>query len=213
MNITRLTSLSRPSRLSRLSRLSLLSAVAAAALLAACSTPTDLSSKTAAPVETRQTTPLPPKAAAATPAVPSATPQSRVATVDLAAASAGATAASAQAAALAAAGPAQRVIYFDFDSFVIKDDFKPTIEGHAKVLAANRSKRITIEGHTDERGGHEYNLALGQKRAEAVAKSLELLGVGDNQIEAVSFGEERPADPGHDESAWAKNRRAELKDR
>ena len=72
---------------------------------------------------------------------------------------------------------------------------------------------MVIEGHTDERGGREYNLALGQKRAEAVAKSLVLLGVTDSQLEAVSFGKERPAVEGHDETAWAKNRRAELKDR
>ena len=108
----------------------------------------------------------------------------------------------------------QRVVYFDFDSFVVKDEYRPMIEAHAKVLGANRSKRMMLEGHTDERGGREYNLALGQKRAEAVLKSLVLLGVQDNQLEAVSFGEEsaRPV-PGSDEAAWAKNRRVELKDR
>jgi peptidoglycan-associated lipoprotein len=72
---------------------------------------------------------------------------------------------------------------------------------------------MVIEGHADERGSREYNLALGQKRAEAVLRSLALLGVQDAQMEAVSFGEERPSDAGHDEAAWAKNRRAELKDR
>ena len=87
------------------------------------------------------------------------------------------------------------------------------LEAHAKALAANRSKRMVLEGHTDERGGREYNLALGQKRAEAVLKSLVLLGVPDSQLEAVSFGKERPAGPGSDEAAWAKNRRVELKDR
>ena len=87
------------------------------------------------------------------------------------------------------------------------------IDGHAKLLAANRSKRLVVEGHSDERGGREYNLALGQKRAEAVAKSLALLGVPESRIEAVSFGEERPAVAGSDESAWSRNRRAELKDR
>jgi peptidoglycan-associated lipoprotein len=144
-----------------------------------------------------------------------------VATVDLAAkggaAATGATAArSAPVAAgaaslLAAQGP--RVIYFDFDSFVIKDDFNPLIDGQARVLAANHSKHLVVEGHTDERGGREYNLALGQKRAEAVVRSLTLLGAVPAQVEAVSFGEERPAVQGSDESAWAKNRRAELKDR
>ena len=87
------------------------------------------------------------------------------------------------------------------------------IESHARSLSAVKTKKMVIEGHTDERGGREYNLALGQRRAEAVAKSMMLLGASDGQIEAVSYGKERPASEGHDESAWAKNRRAELKDR
>jgi peptidoglycan-associated lipoprotein len=103
-----------------------------------------------------------------------------------------------------------RVVYFDFDSFVVKDEFRNVVESNAKVLAADKARRLAIEGHTDERGGREYNLALGQKRAEAVAKSLALLGAGTTQIEAVSFGKERPAVQGSDEAAWAKNRRAEL---
>lgn len=106
-----------------------------------------------------------------------------------------------------------RTVYFDFDSFVVKDEFRPVVEGHAKFLGANKAKRILVEGHTDERGSREYNLALGQKRAEAVQKAMLLVGAGEGQIEAVSFGEERPAAQGSDESAWAKNRRAELKDR
>ena len=106
-----------------------------------------------------------------------------------------------------------RVIYFDFDSNVVKEEFRSAIEGHAKRLMAAKNKKIVIEGHTDERGGREYNLALGQRRAEAVQKSLTLLGVSGDQIEAVSFGEERPAVQGSTEEAWAKNRRAEIKDR
>ena len=106
-----------------------------------------------------------------------------------------------------------RVIYFDFDSYGVRDDARSLIENHAKQLAAQRSKRLVIEGHTDDRGGREYNLALGQKRAEAVAKALALLGATESQIEAVSFGKERPTVEGQDEAAWAKNRRAELKDR
>ena len=113
----------------------------------------------------------------------------------------------------AAAGNLGRVVYFDFDSYVLKDEFRPLVEGYARVLSSSKTKKMVIEGHTDERGGREYNLALGQRRAEAVAKSLVLLGANGNQIEAVSFGKERPAIDGHDEAAWAKNRRAELKDR
>jgi peptidoglycan-associated lipoprotein len=106
-----------------------------------------------------------------------------------------------------------RIVYFDFDSFVVRDDGRAVVEAHARLLNANRSRKMIVEGHTDERGGREYNLALGQKRAEAVARSLTLLGAADAQLEAVSFGEERPAVQGSDEAAWAKNRRAELKDR
>ena len=107
-------------------------------------------------------------------------------------------------------GGAQNIVYFDFDSFVVKDEYRPIIDRFAKALAADRKKHLQVEGHTDERGGREYNLALGQKRAEAVAKSLALLGAADTQVEAVSFGKERPAVQGSDEAAYAKNRRAEL---
>ena len=110
------------------------------------------------------------------------------------------------------AGPANvaKVIYFDYDSFAIKPEFQSAIEAHAKFLAATKTRRMAIEGHTDERGGREYNLALGQKRAEAVRRALSLLGVGDAQVEAVSFGKEKPAASGADEAAFAKNRRAEI---
>lgn len=103
-----------------------------------------------------------------------------------------------------------RVVYFDFDSFVVKDEFRGVVESHAKFLGANRAKRILVEGHTDERGGREYNLALGQKRAEAVRRAMGLLGVPDSQLEAVSFGKEKPAVMGSTEDAFAKNRRAEI---
>jgi peptidoglycan-associated lipoprotein len=106
--------------------------------------------------------------------------------------------------------PAQRVVYFDFDSFAVRPDAQPVIEGHARVLAANTGRRLVLEGHTDERGGREYNLALGQKRAEAVRRALGLLGVGEAQVEAVSFGKEKPAVQGADEAALARNRRAEI---
>ena len=109
-------------------------------------------------------------------------------------------------------GPANvaRIIYFDYDSYVIKPEFQNLIEAHARFLKTNNARRIAIEGHTDERGGREYNLALGQRRAEAVRRSLGLLGVPDSQVEAVSFGKEKPAVPGSDEAAWAQNRRAEI---
>ncbi len=112
----------------------------------------------------------------------------------------------------AVAGPAGavRVIYFDYDSFIIKPEFQSAIEAHAKYLAVNKSRRLSIEGNTDERGGREYNLALGQKRAEAVRRALGLLGVTDVQVEAVSFGKEKPVATGIDEASLAKNRRAEL---
>ncbi len=104
-----------------------------------------------------------------------------------------------------------RVVYFDYDSYVIKPEFQSVIELHSRYLNADKSRRVAIEGHTDERGGREYNLALGQKRAEAVRSALGLLGVADNQVEAVSFGKEKPAVQGSDEAALAKNRRAEIR--
>jgi peptidoglycan-associated lipoprotein len=103
-----------------------------------------------------------------------------------------------------------RVVYFDYDSFVIKPEFQSVIEAHARFIKASKGRKVAIEGHTDERGGREYNLALGQKRAEAVRSALGLLGVTDSQLEAVSFGKEKPAVQGTDEGAMAKNRRAEI---
>ena len=106
-----------------------------------------------------------------------------------------------------------RVVYFDFDSYVVKDDYRPVIEANGKALTADRKRHVTVEGHTDDRGSSEYNLALGQRRAEAVVRSLTLVGANATQLEAVSFGKERPAVQGEDEAAWAKNRRAELASR
>lgn len=105
-----------------------------------------------------------------------------------------------------------RMVYFDYDSFIVKTEFQSIIEAHARRIKANKGK-IVLEGHTDERGGREYNLALGQKRAEAVRSAFRLLGVPDMQLEAVSFGKEKPAAPGADEAALAKNRRVEISDR
>jgi peptidoglycan-associated lipoprotein len=103
-----------------------------------------------------------------------------------------------------------RLVYFDYDSFVIKPEFQAVIEAQARFIKADKTRKVAIEGHTDERGGREYNLALGQKRAEAVRRALILLGVADAQMEAVSFGKEKLAATGSDEASMAKNRRAEI---
>jgi peptidoglycan-associated lipoprotein len=176
----------------------IVAAVSAAVLLSACASRVKLDepSRTAAPVVAPASTTAPGAGAGAG---STAVPQSQVATVDL----------SSQ----AAAAPAQRIVYFDFDSFVVKPEFSTMLEGHARALAGSGSKRMVVEGHTDERGGREYNLALGLKRAEAVVRSMVLLGAKEGQLEAVSFGKERPAVEGSNEAAWAQNRRAELKDR
>jgi peptidoglycan-associated lipoprotein len=104
----------------------------------------------------------------------------------------------------------KRSVFFDFDSFVVKSEYQPIVQTHGSYLGTNKQRRVTIEGHTDERGGREYNLALGQKRAEAVKQRLMLLGVVDSQVETVSFGEEKPRGSGSNEDAWAQNRRADL---
>jgi len=144
------------------------------------------------PVEDRTGTTVAPPAGGGT--------QSRVAPVD-----ANATNGTAQ-------GPVNvsRLVYFDYDSFNLKPESQSVIEAHAKFLRANAQRKVSLEGHTDERGGREYNLALGQKRAEAVRRALSLLGVADAQMEAVSFGKEKPAATGSDEAAWAQNRRVEI---
>ncbi|MFC5475826.1 peptidoglycan-associated lipoprotein Pal [Paraherbaspirillum soli] len=105
---------------------------------------------------------------------------------------------------------AKRSIYFDFDSYIVKDEFKSLVEAHAQYLIAHKSVKIVIQGNTDDRGGREYNLALGQKRAEAVRKALVLLGVSDAQVEAVSFGKEKPKALGNDEASYAENRRSDI---
>lgn len=110
------------------------------------------------------------------------------------------------------AGPSNvgKVVYFDYDSYLIKPEYASVIEGHVKFLSSRKSVKITVEGHTDATGGREYNLALGQKRAEAVRRAMMLAGLADAQIEAVSFGKEKPAALGSDETSMAKNRRAEV---
>jgi peptidoglycan-associated lipoprotein len=146
--------------------------------------------------------PVEDKSASAVPAQPGGGPatQSQVAPV------------AADNAAATAQGPVNvaRLIYFDYDSYTIKPEFQSLLEAHARFLKANPGRHVSLEGHTDERGGREYNLALGQRRSEAVRRALGLLGVADNQMEAVSFGKEKPAVPGSGEEIWAKNRRVEI---
>ena len=104
----------------------------------------------------------------------------------------------------------ERSVYFDLDSYEIKEQYRGLVEAHAAFLRKNPGRKVVVEGNTDERGSREYNLSLGQKRAEAVKKMLQLLGVPESQLEAVSFGEEKPKAPGHDEAAYAQNRRSDL---
>ena len=106
--------------------------------------------------------------------------------------------------------PDGRTVYFDFDQSTVKEDFKSLVEGHAAYLQQNGNTKVTVEGHADERGSREYNIGLGQRRAEAVRKMMTVLGVQDKQVETVSYGEERAAAKGHSEEAWSKNRRAEI---
>lgn len=104
----------------------------------------------------------------------------------------------------------QKSVYFDFDVFTIKSEFTGMIERHATYLRAHPELEVKLEGHADERGGREYNLALGQKRSESVKRALVTMGAGEKQLEAVSFGEEKPKMMGHDETSWAENRRVDF---
>lgn len=170
---------------------SIISAIALTAMLTACGSNVKLDD---VPVENRTSTPITAQTGT------SPTTSVGVAPVEIMANSS------------TASGPVgvARVIYFDYDSFTLKPEFQSVVEAHARFMSANRTRKMMIEGHTDERGGREYNLALGQKRAEAVRRALGLLGVTDVQVEAVSFGKEKPAAIGSDEASLAKNRRAEL---
>ena len=105
---------------------------------------------------------------------------------------------------------AKRSVYFDYDSYAVREDAKAVVENHSAYLNKNKARKILIQGNTDERGGTEYNLALGQKRAEAVRKAMSSMGVSESQIEAVSLGKEKPKATGSNEAAWAENRRADI---
>jgi peptidoglycan-associated lipoprotein len=104
----------------------------------------------------------------------------------------------------------KRSIYYDFDMYNIRDEFQPMVEAHAKFLLEHKDLKVRVEGNCDERGSREYNLALGQRRADSVKRALTLLGVPARQIETVSFGAEKPKAPGHDEESWAENRRSDI---
>ena len=105
---------------------------------------------------------------------------------------------------------AKRSIYFDLDKYDVREEFRPVVEAHANFLRKNPGRKVVVEGNTDERGSREYNLSLGQKRAEAIKKMLQLLGVPESQVEAVSFGEEKPKAAGKDDASYAENRRGDL---
>ena len=105
---------------------------------------------------------------------------------------------------------AKRSVYFDLDSYEVKAEYSDLVAAHAKYLVANRGFKVLLQGNTDERGSREYNLSLGQKRSDAVKRSLVLLGAKEDQVESVSLGEEKPKNEGHDESAWSENRRADI---
>jgi peptidoglycan-associated lipoprotein len=170
-------------------------ALAVCILAAACSsTPLDTSSK---------------PAAAATPAGSTATAPAKPAGSGQGVGTPGNSNASRLASGTAAA-PAERSVYFEFDDATLARQWLDIVERQGQYLSRNAALTVRVEGHTDERGGAEYNLALGQRRAEAVRKALTLYGVKGTQIEAVSFGEERPKASGHDEPAWAQNRRADI---
>ncbi|ALV61655.1 MULTISPECIES: peptidoglycan-associated lipoprotein Pal [Burkholderia cepacia complex] len=105
---------------------------------------------------------------------------------------------------------AKRSIYFDFDNYEVKPEYQSLLQAHADYLRLHPGRHVLIQGNTDERGTSEYNLALGERRSQAVLRTLETLGVPDSQIEAVSFGKEKPVALGHDEASWAQNRRADI---
>ena len=118
----------------------------------------------------------------------------------------------APAAAAAQNGPVgvARIVYFDFDKYVVKPEYRSVVEAHANYLKNRRTSKVVLEGHADERGGREYNLALGQRRSEAVKQSLVLLGVSESQVEAISWGTEKPASLEKTEAGYQLNRRVEF---
>ncbi len=109
-----------------------------------------------------------------------------------------------------ATGISNGVVYFDFDKAIVKEEGRAVVEHHAKYLTAHPEVKVRLEGHADERGSREYNVGLGQRRAQAVRRMMIFLGVNDRQMELISYGEEKPVALGHDEASWAQNRRVEI---
>jgi peptidoglycan-associated lipoprotein len=107
-------------------------------------------------------------------------------------------------------GAAGRIIYFELDSTDVAPQYRPIIEEHARYLSSNPKTVVNLEGHADERGSREYNVALGERRANEVRRQISLLGAGAEQLKTMSYGEEKPADSGHSEDAWHQNRRVEI---
>ena len=161
--------------------------VSGAILLAACSSPVKVEEKPAAPVAVAPKPAAPDSRTVATVVAPTVDPLTDPNNI-----------------------LSKHSVYFDFDSYAVKKEFNPVVDAHSKYVAASGTRKILIQGNTDERGGSEYNLALGQKRAEAVRKAMALLGTPDAQMEAVSYGKEKPKATGNDEASWAENRRADI---
>lgn len=104
----------------------------------------------------------------------------------------------------------KRSVYYDFDKYDVKAEYKPMVEAHAKYLTGNKAAKLAVQGNCDERGSREYNIALGNHRADSVRKMMNVMGASDSQIEVVSFGEEKPRAACHDESCWKENRRSDI---
>ena len=104
----------------------------------------------------------------------------------------------------------KRSVYYDFDKSDVKTEYKPMVEAHAKYLTGNKGAKVAVQGNCDERGSREYNIALGNRRADSVRKVMNVMGASDSQIEVVSFGEEKPRATCHDESCWKENRRSDI---
>jgi peptidoglycan-associated lipoprotein len=176
-----------------LAQMRTLALAVSAALIAGCATTESSTPTEAAPVAAPQSQ-AQPQARGTTPQAPQARAQQPAGRV----------------AAKTDSGDLKKSVYYEFDGYDVKPEYRTLVEQHARHLRDNPSAKIVVEGNADERGSREYNVALGQKRAESVMKMMVVLGARANQIEAVSYGEEKPRLTGHEESAWAENRRSDF---